>query len=94
MTDGRLPVGLEHCVEAVGDCDDSALGQLPTDGALYHLVSGHVHRRRRLDQDHDLRLGQQSAGETQQLTLSNTVEQQHKCHEIGLVRYGDAGVRH
>ena len=77
-----LPVVLEHCVEAVGDCDDSALGQLSTDGALYHLVSGHVHRRRRLVQDHDLRLGQQSPGETQQLTLSNTVEQQHKCHDV------------
>ena len=83
-TDCRLPVVLEHGVEAVGDCDDSALGQLLTDGALYHLVSGHVHRRRRLVQDHDLRLGQQSPGETQQLTLSNTAQQQHKCYDVEL----------
>ena len=80
-----LPVTVHDGVKSVGDGDDRAGRELCPDGVLDEFVCLQVDGGGRLVQNQDLGLVQQSAGETHQLTLTNTVDrtQRQRCRGQG-----------
>ena len=68
------PPGVVHDgVEAVGDGQHGAVLKLGPDRGLDQGVGLQVHGRRGFVQDQDLRLPQQSSGQTHELTLAQAV---------------------
>ena len=60
----QIPVALQDCVQPVSDGDDGAGCELCPDRVLDQLVRLQIHGSRSFVQDQDLRLVQQSSGET------------------------------
>lgn len=68
------PGAVHDAVQAVGNGEDSTVGKLLADGGLNQVVRLQVDGGCGLVQDQYARFPQQSSGETQQLSLPNTVE--------------------